>query len=179
MINLASDEEADKTILEELYLAEIPKFNSHSDGEVPYNYVGKIGNWEFRRAWTYWIVGVNKTEDGMKVKDALRLYNMKHPTDDSEIMGKFIRAGGDAGCSSPDGYTSQPVYGTELDEKLKALGYKEEIFKPSGVKYIPITFGELASLCNEGKLDVERYVDVYHIDTQIGLTVFADFLRNL
>lgn len=50
MKNLDRIEQADTTILEELYLANIPaiKVNSNNN-EVPYTYIGKIGNWTFDR----------------------------------------------------------------------------------------------------------------------------------
>ena len=35
----------------------------------------------------------------------------------------------------------------------------------------------MSKICNEGKLDVERFVNTYHIDSQIGLTAFASFIK--
>lgn len=54
MKNLAGNDQADRIILEELYLANIPtvKVDKH-DSEVPYSYIGKIGSWTFKRAWYY------------------------------------------------------------------------------------------------------------------------------
>lgn len=41
-----------------------------------------------------------------------------------------------------------------------------------------ITYGEIASMCNKGILNVERFVSNYHIDTQEGLNFFVQTLRK-
>ena len=82
MENLAGNQNADKIIKEELYLAGIPIIKTDaSKGEVPYSFIGKIGKWTFRRAWYYWITSVDKGEKGMILNSAMILYNKKHPTD--------------------------------------------------------------------------------------------------
>ena len=179
MINLAGNKDADKHIKEELYLAGIEAINEKSEGEVPYTIVGRIGNWKLHRAWYYWIASVERPEDGLKLADAMKLYNTPHPADSKKKLGDTIRSGGDCGCSAPDGYTAQPVYNDELDEKLMALGYEKEYIKFLDKSLIRISVGDVAKLCNEGKLIVERYVDCYHIDDQIGLLEFAKTIKNL
>ena len=177
MKNLAGDKEADKTILEELYLAGIEAVKVElGDSEVPFSYVGKIGNWKLRRAWYYWVAEVEEITNGLPLKEAMELHFKKHPTNESEILGNFIRCGGHCGCPSPDEYGAQPIYNEELDEKLKALGCEEIEFQ--GKKYVSANVGQISEFCNEGKLDVERYVDCYHIDTQIGLLEFAKSLNK-
>jgi hypothetical protein len=127
MQNLAGVKEADKTILEELYLAGIPaiKVGENPRSEVPYTYVGKLGNWEFRRAWYYWIVKCDEPQNGLKLKEATELHYKKHPTDETQILGNIIRCGGHCGCPPPEEYGAQPIYDDELNEKLKALGCEE------------------------------------------------------
>ena len=178
MKNLAGNKDADKYIREELYLAGIEAIPEKSDGEVPYTIIGKIGNWRFERAWYYWVASVEKREDGLPVEKATELYNRKNPPDENRILGMDIRGGGNVGCSEPRGYTAQPVYDEELQNKFVALGYKKVFSDLVGKEYVPISYGEVAKLCNEGKLDVQRYVDIYHIDTQIGLLEFAKFLKS-
>jgi hypothetical protein len=178
MKNLAGVKEADLTIKEELYLAGIEQVPAEAKGEVPYTIEGRIGNWRLRRAWYYWVVITELLTDGLPLKDAVELYEKTNPINPDKILGTSIRSGGDAGCSSPEDYTSQPVYDDELDEKLMALGYKKEYSNILKREYIPISVGEVARLCNEGKLDVQRYVDCYHIDDQIGLNEFAKFLNK-
>lgn len=176
MKNLAGEKNADDTILEELYLAGITAVKVEKNiGEVSFSYVGKIGNWTLKRCWYYWSASVEDGEIGLPLKDALELHNKKHPTNGSNL-GMIIRSGGHCGCPSPDEYGARPVYDKELDKKLEALGYKKDFV--FGKEYIPITVGEVSKLCNEGKLDVERLVDCYHIDEQIGLNEFANFLKS-
>jgi hypothetical protein len=173
MINLAGKRNCDETILEELYLANIPAIRcEESTGEVPYSYEGKIGNWTFRRRWYYWSVSVGDKEVGLPLKDALQLHNKKHPFNDS-ILGNIIRSGGHAGAPSPDEYGAQPIYNEALNDALVALGYEKKFYEHINQWHVPISVGEVSSLCNSGKLTVERYVDNYHIDEQIGLIEFA------
>src|ERR1035437_10917323 len=98
MINLAGVEDADKHILEELYLAGIKASKiEKTKGEVPYSFVGKIGQWTFSRRWYYWSASVERDEEGLPLEQALELHNKKHPTDERIILGDVIRAGGHGG----------------------------------------------------------------------------------
>ena len=177
MKNLAGIKDCDQTIKEELYLAGIEQVPAEAKGEVPYTIEGRIGNWRLRRAWYYWVATVELRTDGLPLNEAVALYTKPNPIDFKKIMGTSIRAGGHGGGISPDGYVSQPVYDEELDKKLIALGYKKEYNKMLDMEYIPINLGEVADLCNSGKLDIQRYVDCYHIDDQIGLNEFAKYVR--
>lgn len=178
MKKLAGNEQADSTILEELYLANIPsKKVDKNNGEVPYSYIGKIENWTFKRAWYYWVVSVEDGEKGLPLNIALELHNKKNPTNDS-ILGDVIRSGGHCGCPSPDEYGAQPLYDEEYEKQLFALGYKKTYYESLDKEYFSITVGEVSNLCNEGKLTVKRYVDCYHIDTQIGLNEFVKTLND-
>jgi len=179
MINLAGNKDADKHIKEELYLAGIEAIDQKSEGEVPYTIVGRLGNWKFRRAWYYWVATVERDEDGLPLVVAMGLHNTPHPADNKKKLGDTIRSGGHCGCPAPNEYGAQPVYNEELDEQLIKLGYKKEYFKPLDKSFIHISVGEVSRLCNEGKLTVERYVDCYHIDDQIGLLEFAKTLKTL
>ena len=178
MKNLAGVPKADETILEELYLANIPAIKVEKNtGEVPYSYIGRIGNWTFKRAWYYWIVRVDENEFGLPLKPALELHNKKHPTKDC-ILGDEIRSGGHGGGPSPDEYGAQPIYNDELERQLEAIGYTKKYNEMLKKEYISITVGEISKLCNEAKLTVERYVNCYHIDSQIGLNEFVKTIIN-
>lgn len=170
--------DVDQTIKEELYLAGIPIINEEGKGEVPYTIIGKLGNWTFRRAWYYWIASVKNRINGLPLKIASELHEKKNPTN-NEILGHIIRSGGHGGCPHPKDYGADPLYNKELDEQLKKLGYKEEYSEILKENFVPISVGEVSKLCNEGKLNVERYVDCYHIDDQIGLNEFAKFLNKM
>ena len=170
--------ECDGDIREELYLAGIPAVEvENSKTTVPYSIVGKIGSWTFNRAWYYWIARSTDLVSGLPLDKAMELHNRKHPVKDM-ILGKMIRAGGDCGCLSPDSYVSEPVYNDELDAQLDALGYKKKYIKSLNDSFHDITVGEVSRLCNEGKLTVERYVNCYHIDDQIGLLEFANAIKD-
>jgi len=185
MVNLAGKEDADKNILEELHWAGIPSVKiEKSQTEVPYSYIGRLRNWEFRRAWYYWIASVSEDKYGLPLKEALTLHYKKHPTNEKQIMGNIIRSGGHGGCPPPDEYGAQPVYNKELVEKCKSIGIPSKSLKSMGwgddeTEYPDLTCGEVSSLCNERKLQVERYVNCYHIDDLIGLKEFAETIKSL
>lgn len=183
MENLAGVKNADETILEELYLAGIPAVKvERSTGEVPYSYIGKVGDWTFRRLWYYWSASVEERIKGLPFDVAMALHNRKHPvseiTGSNKKLGGIIRTGGYAGGISPDEYGAQPVYDKEYEEQLEKLGYKKEYhqFAPNGT--FSLNVGEISKLCSEGKLTVKRYVDCYHIDEQIGLNEFVKTIRS-
>ena len=179
MVNLEDVFLCDDTILEELYLANLePVPSTHTESsEVPYHYTAKLGMWTFRRAWKYWVVSVDNPQDGLKLHDAFRLYNRQHPILKSEILGKCIRCDGDCRAVSPD-TCAMPVMNAELENYLLALGYKKERIGEIGSRF-RLSNGDIRTLCNDGKLEVERYINLYHIDTQVGLNEFVKFIKEL
>lgn len=100
----------------------------------------------------------------------------KNPIHD-EFLGKIIRAGGDGYGISPIYYVSQPIYNEQLEKQLEVLGFNKEYSDFLKREYIPITQGKVAELCNDGKLNIERYVNLYHIENQIGLNEFINFYK--
>jgi hypothetical protein len=145
--------------------------------EVPYTIMGQIGNWKFTRAWYYWVARVEDEKDGLPLDIATELHERTNPIIDCNF-GQSIRSGGHCGCPSPAEYGAQPIYDEKFYDQLKKLGYKEEYSEILKKSYVPISYGEVSKLCNEGKLVVERYVDCYHIDDIIGLKEFANTLKN-
>lgn len=179
MKNLAGELYADNYISEELFLAGIRAIKlQETNSEVPYTIAGKLGKWIFTRAWYYWIAKISDEDNntGLPLSEAYKLYNKR--TAGGKKLGEIVRAGGAAGSLSPSSYVAQPVYNDELDEKLLALGYKRVFSKILNKEYINITSGEIAELCNSGKLNADRFVNVYHIDELVGLKMFADFLKE-
>lgn len=178
MKNLAGNDKADFTILEELHMAGIECVNNkRNNGEVPYTFTGKIGNWYFKRAWYYWVASVEDDCDGLPFDSAMKLYNLPHPNPEVKILGKVVRCGGHAGAPSPDDYGAQPIYNDVLAYECKLLGI--EVQEINDKKYPKITYGEITKLCNEGKIKSPRFVNTYHIDDQIGLNEFAKLLKSL
>lgn len=178
MKNLAGVDTCDQDIKEELYLAGIETGKAETKGEVPFSIEGRIGYWKLRRAWRYWVAIVENDADGLPLEAALELHNTPNPIDIKADIGYVVRAGGDGNGPCPSGYVAQPVYDDELNEKLVSLGYKKQHYKLIDKDLVDISYGEVAELCNSGKLDVQRYVNTYHIDTQIGLNVFAAFIKD-
>lgn len=178
MKNLAGVQDADKTILEELYLAgiEAVKADKETKGEVPFTFVGKIGKWKFERRWSYWSAFVDDVKDGVPLKPALEFNSRKRPTDENVILGDTVRAGGHAGGISPDEYVGK-TDDVELLSECKRVGLPTRMYKDT--EYPDLNYGQIAQLCNSGKINCNRYVEVYHIDDQIGLLEFAKFIKSL
>lgn len=176
MKNLAGNKEANYDILEELAIADIKAVKVNpSQGEVPYSFVGSIGNWTLKRAWYYWIAAVEDPKDGLILENAIELYNKVTPNGGS--FGDVIRCAGHGGGISPEEYGSQPIYDEAFTEQCKAKGYATSFL--GGKEYPDLDYGEIAELCKAGKLVAQRYVSVYHIDTQLGLCEFSKFIKQL
>jgi len=122
---------------------------------------------------------VENNGDGLPLEKAIQLYEIKHPTQTDKCIGEVVRAGGHGVGIHPSSYVSQPIYNDDLDKKLIVLGYQYQYSDILEKDYISINMGEVAKLCNDGKLDVERYVDCYHIDEQIGLNIFVNFIKEM
>ena len=79
MKNLAGDKACDTDILEELKEAGIPAIEEGARYfEVPYHYVGRLGNWTFRRAWYFWMVDAENGKGlSEEVAEELNLSHMR------------------------------------------------------------------------------------------------------
>lgn len=168
MKNLAGVKEADQIIHEELLLAGIQVVKGERNkGEVPYSLTGRIGNWKFRRAWYYWMVRVDDGCEGLPLEVAAQLHEKAYPVSGENLpktYGQVVRVAGDCGCPHPKewAFPSDDV----LAKELKRLG-KEDV-----------NYGDLAKLCNTGVITVPRFVENYHIDSQLGLNEFARVVRK-
>jgi len=141
-------------------------------------YVAYFGDWKIHHQNYYWVARIGEKFLGLKLEDATKLYEINNP-ETNKPYGKIIRAGCDGNGLHPSEYVSQPIYNDELDKKLEAIGYEKVYSELMNIFYIPINLGEVAKLCNEEKLKVQRYVKDYHIDTDKGLSVFVDFVIHL
>lgn len=168
MINLAGVKTADVSIREELTLANIPvKKVELGRTEVPYTIIGKLGNWKFNRAWYYWVASA-EDGDGLSLEVAAELHERKYPIigeKQPEIYGHVVRVTGHCGCPHPRewAFPTREV----LEEESKRIG--------KDWKYI--NYGNLAKMCNDGLIKGQRFVNSYHIDSQIGLNEFARVIR--
>ena len=165
MKNLAGVKDCDVYIREELTKARInvvPCELTHS--EVPYRLIGKLGEFEFWRAWYYWVV-----TGPMPLELAKELYE--------DPVGKVdIRVDGHCGCPPPE------------DPWLKYIdadGFK--LVRESERKEFEEAFeGRLPEILSTQKIrfsddrarDGKAFVECYHIDTMAGLRLFADTIHN-
>jgi len=89
LYNLAGNENCDYFIKAELTLAGIDMVQEKDRGEVPAKIKGKLGNFKFSRAWTYWIV-----KGDVPLSVAEELY--------ADPVGvKYVRVAGHCGCPAP------------------------------------------------------------------------------
>lgn len=157
MENLARhefDRNIDEKVKQELQIAKIPVFTLPAwlNTEVKTKYVGMLNSFFFYRAWTYWIcVG------DMPMNVARYIYQ--------EFKSLEIRAGGHAGNVDPREVSYNPIYKHDIAECFKK--YSDDMEK----------YTEEAKKIVDDKTQ-RRYVDCYHIDTQLGLCKLADTIRD-
>lgn len=168
MKNLAGVKECDSVLAEELLsagaeLIEVDKSNT----EVPYTYIGSVGNWTLKRAWYYWIASTEGR--GLPLSVAEIMHNKPYPRVLSEgcemIYGDQIRVAGHCGCPPPNEWAF-PNF-KDLIPQLNEKGITDR------------SYGNLAKLLDEGVITGERFVKSYHIDSQEGLNEFVRVVKSL
>lgn len=180
MITLEGIPTADIFIYQELKEADIDiiPHDSIIGKEVPYSITGKVGNFELTRAWCYWLASTEKIGQGILLEDAKKLHHKKYPGERGKIYGDVIRVNGNINGPPPEQHAMIRDEDQKLlDRELLELGYKESEY--AGKKVIEITEVELKKILNEGKINLPRYINLYHIDTQEGLNEFSRFVKNL
>lgn len=167
MKNLAGRSDCNESIEHELTKCRIEIIrNQPQEGEVPSSLRGKLGNFVFFRAWRYWIARGN-----VPLEVAKELY-------DDPVGKEDVRVQGHCGCPAPvepwiiwldkDGY------------RLLPISYRAKLVREHGegstlVKLLDESdFRLVDSLESEGK----PFIPVYHIDTEVGLRLFADTLKK-
>jgi len=170
MKNLAGNKNADRYIQEELILAGIPIVRGEkSTGEVPYSITGKIGDWTFERAWYYWMASAPDGK-GLSLEVATKLHEQDYPIigeNEAETYGQVIRVAGHCGCPPPEEWAFPTREVLEIESKR------------IGKDLMRTCYGDLAELCNSGIVKGARFVNSYHIDTQVGLNKLARVISNL
>lgn len=160
MKNLAGDQQCDAEIREELTAAGIEVVPiQKGNTEVPYSVVGQLGNFTFKRAWYYWMVGGD-----VPLEIAKEMYT-------TEVGKKDVRVAGHCGCPPPE------EWAFPKREVLVELGIFQEPCEEHPHGNSP-TYGELAKMCNSGKITAPRFVQSYHIDSPEGLKLFADTMKK-
>lgn len=157
MQNLAGDKNCDEQIENELRRCgiEAVSVERSSRNEVPYSVMGKLGNFVFTRQWYYWAV-----EGNVPLSVAQELY--------ADPVGKTdIRVNGDAGRTPPEGRGL-----TYLNGEGNRLFPLSE--KPNSLEYVDKDIRFVENPSAEG----QAFVTSYHIDSEIGLRLFADTLKR-
>lgn len=161
MENLAGRKDCDLQIRKELKEAGI-ELVCHPEpprNEVPASVTGKLGEFTFTRAWYYWMV-----DGDIPLNVAEEMYA-------NPIGKKDVRVAGHCGCPPPREWAFPKM--EVLNEKgIIKLPDEKHRFRQGP------TYGELARMCNSGKINAPRLVENYHIDSQEGLNLFTSTLRK-
>lgn len=147
------DGKIDVKVKEELQVANIPVFELpyYMNDEVKTRYIGILNGFVFYRAWAYWVC-----DGDMPLDVANKIYE--------EYKDLNIRVGGDCGNVSPITQSYNPVYEEEMAK------YRDEV----GLNEFVRTYDEVI---HDDKTQ-PRFVDTYHIDTQLGLCKLAETIRK-
>jgi hypothetical protein len=164
MNNLAGREWADETIKLELKDAGIPisKFFGQHKHEVPWTYQGKLFGWTFTRAWYYWVV-----EGVLPLPVARYLYE--------QDKDKAIRVAGHCGSPPPE-----DPWLENYDANGYALYHTEKEPPKESIMHTIWTDVQLSGSYTDTPMAVApySYVTCYHIDSQAGLTLFANTIKK-
>jgi hypothetical protein len=171
MINLAGNQNCDGVIEQELKRSgiEIIQRDARFDSEVPASIFGKLGPFIFTRAWHYWIV-----EGWTPLNVAEELYK--------DAVGRTdIRVAGHCGCPPPE----KPWIVWKTTGNHAVLSISAEIKFINLIKDNPSLTDILTDIYNQfvfsdgpALIGAKPYIENYHIDTEIGLRLFADTIRK-
>ncbi|MFH0936845.1 MAG: hypothetical protein V1808_00955 [Candidatus Daviesbacteria bacterium] len=173
MENLAGSFECDFKIRQELDQAGIRviKLRERSEGEVPATLVGKLGNIYFARSWSYWVV-----EGEIPLEAAKEMY--------ADLIGKEdVRVAGHCGCPPPEDWAKHyDIQGKELcpskeEEYVLDLEAKKRKSRWDR-KWIQEIRSTTRYVENPAKEAFKSVVDLYHIDSQEGLNLYAATARK-
>ncbi len=157
MKNLARREydfNADQKVKEELQIAGIPVVKlGLINNEVKTHYIGILNGFIFERAWYYWVVRGN-----MPLRYAQYLYDNYKDLD--------IRTNGIAGNDPPLKWLKNKDYNKLIKSFVNKFTDGE------------ITIEELNKISDEFQKQGEQVINMYHIDTQLGLCKFAELIKE-
>jgi hypothetical protein len=168
MENLAGNPKCDEEIRSELTRARIPIVeNIPARGEVPSTLQGKLGPITFTRAWVYWVAA-----GPVPLEIARELF--------ADPVGREdVRSGGHCGCPAPDTFGATYYDADGLQLYSDPDGVEQQKFEDMvarGVlkrEHMPGRF-----VRDKRTAAVRAEVTVYHIDTEVGLRLFADAIRE-
>ncbi len=135
--------------------------------EVRTNNCGVLGPSRFHRAWTYWTFSGR-----VPLEMAKRIY--RHPVGYSDI-----RVGGHSGCPAPEGNYVEwrdPETGRRYARVMDRENM--ERFAENHPDMVTKFMNEYLFHDDPESIGAIGTVDSYHIDTELGLYVFVQFLRG-
>lgn len=176
MINLAGKADCDKNIRSELTRCGIECVEGDPTRcEVPYSITGRldikgVGVFTFKRAWYYWMVS------------GLTPYNIALKLYEDNPVGKVdIRVAGHCGCPHPKEWAKAYHEGKQI---MIASEYANtlELAKSSPI-YKDFLEGEnfkkkFFVIDNDDLTPYKAFVESYHIDSELGLYIFAETLKK-
>ncbi len=166
MKNLAGNKGCDADIERELTRCgiEIVRDQPRND-EVPSSLRGKLGPYTFDRAWNYW-----RVSGAMPLDVARELY--------SDPVGKNdVRVAGDCTCPAPDG--PHVTWKTDDGRVVARAAEEAEFRKLIGKGHLPDSaLNEFVFSDDPTSIGAKSYIMSYHIDTEVGLRLFADTLKK-
>jgi hypothetical protein len=142
-----------------------------SKGEVPASITGRLGSFTFSRAWYYWVVSGN-----VPLEVAKELF--------ADVVGATdIRVNRNCTCPAPEGYNiewlsldARKVASLEDKKKFAEWAAKEadSPFKVIGEDGLKIyEFSD-----DPASIGAKAYITSYHIDSELGLRIFADTIKK-
>jgi hypothetical protein len=164
MINLAGTPNPDPFVERELVRCRIAVVRGETGkGEVATAITGRLGPFAFRRAWRYWVV------DGpLPLAVAEELY--------ADPVGREdVRA--DGNCTRPPPRDEAEWYdgrGRKLIPKTEEAEFRR-IAENSG--YFRELLGKVRFVDDPTRFG-RGFVETYHIDSEVGLRLFADAIRR-
>ncbi len=170
MINLDGVKTCDQTIKDELERAEIEVVVGNSKNtEVPYTLIGRLktiyGDFEFKRAWSYWIVtGKVPLEIAKKI--------FSHPEGK-----KYVRIFGHCGSIDPMNYRLR-YFDKDGRELIGQQDYVECKNNKLTSEYIDSEIKKGIYKVVEDEKEGIPFITSYHIDTHAGLLLFSQMITN-
>ncbi len=159
MKNLAGVATCDEDIRRELARSYIDAVDiKRGNTEVPYSVIGKLGDMTFKRGWCYWVVNCR-----VPLEIARALY--------ADPVGKTdIRVAGHCGCLPPEEWI------TRLDDQGHVLYANSE--RPTDESLVNLLESQGNRFVDDPSSEGKPFVTSYHIDSEVGLRVFADIVRR-
>ena len=171
MKNLAGDANCDREIVHELRRSMIPSVPYDGKlGEVPSRLRGKLGPFEFWRAWYYWVV-----HGPLPLAIAHELYEDPVGRTDVRVDGHCGQPPPEAPWVKwylPDGKQVLPMEQKAEWEKYRTSEseFMRKLVADNAHKYAwhddPASIGAVA------------FINCYHIDSEVGLRLFCDTVRK-